>query len=549
MKALIIGLDGATFNVIDPLIEAGKLPNLDGLIRRGVHGALRSTIPPLSGAAWVSFMTGKQPGKHGILGFSKQDLNEYDQPAKVVRSDMYAGYTVFDILSQRGLRVSSYRTPMTYPTWPVNGEMVAGYPTPDRQKAFTYPPELAEQIGQTTLLSNDGIRGAGVDGELQDAHFQMGVITRYATGAIRSNRFDLISVVSNISDGFQHRFWKYYDPSHPCYTAQDGDRWGDTIEQGYRMLDEMVGALLSDLDDEWVVCVVSDHGAGPRSPWQFNTNAWLRKQGWLRLVSKAGGRRAVYKLVRRVTDAFSPAFKKWIKQYLPNKTQQQVSQARQSSGLIDWAQTRAYRVPLYSFVEGIHLNVVGRQPSGCVSLGDEYEELRDAVMSALRQVRDPKTGQPIVEHVWRREEVYNGPHLDQMPDIVFSAYPQYAGGSDIHELVSPTPRSILEHFGGDHTMDGIFILSGPGVQEGIRLNAQLIDVVPTILYSLDQPVPEDMDGKVLLDAFSPAYTADRPIHYAAPVQPDHSGDMIGQELSPQEEADIMENLRGLGYVG
>ncbi|RMF35497.1 MAG: hypothetical protein D6759_04630 [Chloroflexi bacterium] len=550
MKALIIGLDGATFDIIEPLVEAGRLPHLATLMARGVYGPLESTLPPVSGAAWVSFMTGKQPGRHGILGFTQHDLSRYDGFSQtVVRSDMYAGQTLFDILSERGLRVSAYRVPMTYPVWPINGEMVAGHPTPDRRRAFTYPAYLADRIGPIMLLSNDEIRGAGVEDELRDARFQTDVMIRYMRQAIRSGRFDLVMGVTGISDGFQHKFWKYYDPSHPCYTAEEGKRWGTAIEQGYAMLDEMVGALAADLDEEWFIYIISDHGGGPRPPWQFNTNAWLHQQGWLRLVAGAGGRRTTYKLVKRVTDRFSNPFRQWVKRRLPERLRKQVTQMRQYGGLIDWHQTRAYRVPLYSFVEGIHLNVVGRQPAGCVQPGAEYERLREEIIAALQEVRDPRTGEPIVERAWPREALYAGPYLDRIPDIVFQMRSQYAGGGEMDGLVSPTPRSYLEHFSGDHTLEGIFILAGPSVCSGMRLtHARLIDVVPTVLYSLNQPIPEDMDGRVLLEAFVPDHVADHPVEYAAPVGPDLSEATDDQGLSPEEEAGILETLRELGYV-
>src|SRR5439155_5222514 len=145
-KALIIGLDGATWDVIDPLLAKGELPHIGRLVERGVRAHLRSTIPPVTAAAWPSIVTGMNPGMHGIFRFETLDHEEYDRRGEFNSSDRIAGRTIFDYLGGLGERVLAAAVPMTYPAWPINGRMVSGYPTPRPDQFFTYPPEWADEV-------------------------------------------------------------------------------------------------------------------------------------------------------------------------------------------------------------------------------------------------------------------------------------------------------------------------------------------------------------------------------------------------------------------
>src|SRR5918911_5639420 len=150
-KVICIGLDGATFDVIDPLVRRGRLPTLSGLLSAGTRAELRSTVPALSAPAWVSFMTGMNPGRHGVFHF--RTMTRGALGSDLVGSWMYRGRKIFDEASRGGLRVSAFRVPMTYPPWPVNGVMVSGFPTPDPQTNFTYPETLGPRIGPLLRLT------------------------------------------------------------------------------------------------------------------------------------------------------------------------------------------------------------------------------------------------------------------------------------------------------------------------------------------------------------------------------------------------------------
>ncbi len=185
---------------------------------------------------------------------------------------------------------------------------------------------------------------------------------------------------------------------------------------------------------------------------------------------------------------------------------------------IDWKQTKAYRFPMYPPVEGIMINVVGRQPEGCVQPGEEYEAVRTRILEEIRNIRDPKTGELVVLEAYRREEIYNGERIEMAPDIIFVTQDAYKGGTSVEELVSSVPLDVLEKLSGVHRMDGIIVAQGPHIRRNVKLErAQLIDLAPTVLYTLEMPIPSDMDGKPLAAIFEEThinqsiatYTAER----------------------------------------
>ena len=143
-RVLIIGLDGATFDVLGPMIERGRMPNLAAIIREGASGVLNSTQPPITPAAWTTFMTGKGPGRHGIVDFERYDVRTnrltFNSTMEIREK------TFWDILSEKGFRVGSINLPMTYPPKRVNGFMISGFDAPSMEAEFTYPRDLKDEI-------------------------------------------------------------------------------------------------------------------------------------------------------------------------------------------------------------------------------------------------------------------------------------------------------------------------------------------------------------------------------------------------------------------
>ena len=236
----------------------------------------------------------------------------------------------------------------------------------------------------------------------------------------------------------------------------------------------------------------------------------------------------------------------WLVEHLPQRFRREALAFRQATHLIDWSRTRAYRVPLQYPAEGIEINVRGRQPQGVVEPGAEYERLREEIIAALRELRDPATGRAVVREVWRREEVYPTGDLDAVPDIVCLLEEGIDAGSDLQRVFTDVPLADLERLNGDHTMEGIAILWGAGVRAGHRLALHLLDLPPTLLWAMGLPVPEDMDGRVLTEAFTPEYVAAHPVTYTREMG--WTARAGRTALTPEEEAEIQKALVGLGYL-
>ncbi len=547
-KVLVIGLDGATYTIIDPLIEQGQLPTLARLQKEGARGVLTSTMPPNSAPAWTSFMTGVTPARHGILDFKEADLHRYDGfTGNFVTSAAFAGHTIFDLIGEKGAGVLAFRVPMTYPVWPVNGVMVAGYPTPDRRQAYVYPPELTAEFDPIAGFSHDEIARAGLQEERQNADEEIATLIQAMSRFLQEGKLDFYMGVTGVSDGFHHKFWKYHDPSHPLYDPTLPEATHNIIREYYGKLDRAVGELLAHVNDDWLVLVMSDHGGGPRPHRQFNTNAWLHQHGWLHL--KGSGESSWQKRQRHTLEWLRNKipFKTWLAQHLPGSVQEGVRALRTATNLIDWERTKAYRIGLQFPAEGVVINLRGRQPEGIVAPGEEYRQLQDAIIAAIKGVRDPETGGPVIEAAYRREELYPSGNLDQVPDVLFVMAPHLGGGADLDQLFGQLPLSYLERLNGDHTMHGITLAWGKGIQPGKQFDLNIVDLAPTILYAMGLPVPSGMDGRVLTEIFTPEYVAAHPVQH-------REGGALGEEesdhyqLSAEEEAEIRKALARLGYV-
>jgi predicted AlkP superfamily phosphohydrolase/phosphomutase len=213
---------------------------------------------------------------------------------------------------------------------------------------------------------------------------------------------------------------------------------------------------------------------------------------------------------------------------------------------IDWSASVAYRLKVFPSVEGIVLNVRGRQSQGIVEPGGAYEALCDRLLSDLTALRDPESGQPIVARASRREDLFEGPYVDDIPDILLELHPSYTGGSALHgSLVTALPLDELSAYSGSHSPDGLFVFNGPGVRRGHWLEgAHIQDLAPTLMHIMGLPVASWMDGRVLLDLFELA--AARPVDYAEYDLLASDRSSVG--LTVEEEDAIRAQLAGLGYL-
>jgi predicted AlkP superfamily phosphohydrolase/phosphomutase len=207
---------------------------------------------------------------------------------------------------------------------------------------------------------------------------------------------------------------------------------------------------------------------------------------------------------------------------------------------VDWSRTVAYSM---GHVGQVYLNLKGREPEGIVEPSD-YAAVRRRVVDTLRTLRDPKTGKPLVDRIILREEAASGPYLDRAPDLhlVLDGYRAIA-----FPLFATDGNVVTQQIRGDsgcHRLHGVFIGSGPAFAAGSIVGARIIDLAPTILHILGVPVPADMDGRVLADALAPDLQA-RAVETS--VAAGHAVEQV--DLTPEEQAEVEERLRALGYLG
>jgi predicted AlkP superfamily phosphohydrolase/phosphomutase len=501
-KVIVIGLDGATFRLIEPWAQAGKLPTFAKLLKEGVRGNLRSTIRPESSIAWSSFATGKNPGKHGVFGFVVHRENSYSTDITTAKSIKSA--RLWNIVSDHGKKVVVLNVPMTYPPQPVNGCLVSGMLTPSLKSRFTYPDGLGQEL--LTELGDYVITVHGVHHDkesfVNDVKYCTEKHKEAALYLMKKCEWDLFTVVFTELDRLQHFLWADMDPSHPRHDPERAAP--NAILEYHQYLDDILREILENVvDDSTTVLIISDHGFNGFYK-TVHPNTWLRDQGLLTLRSEYS-RSGLKKLLFGLRS--SPALAK-AKRALPVLRDMRLS-TRSLNGLrfesmIDWQNTRAF----YSEVGGIRINLEGREPEGIVKPGSEYESLIENLHQTLESAMDPETGSSIFEAVYRREDLYWGPYVKRAPDLIIEPKRDEDDPGKNYALAYDVPTndqsllSLSNPRTGNHTLDGIFVASGEGMRRDVEIRgSSILDLAPTILFTMGLSVPEGLDGRVLQEIY------------------------------------------------
>lgn len=567
-RVLVIGLDGATFDLIKPWVSTGKLPNIGRLMSEGVYGNLESVPNMCSAAAWPSFATGKNPGKHGLYWFAEPKRDSYE--FRYANATFCKAETLWKLLSRAGKRVGVIHVPMTYPAEAVNGFLIAGVeaPSPD-SKGFSYPPELISEVrehcGPYIISAGlpEYVASGRVEKGLQGIKKQIASRLCAAQYLIKSKPWDFFMVVFGATDHAHHALWKFIDERHPGYNAEDASRYGDSIYQVYAEVDMAVGALLETVGDDVTVIIMSDHGGGLNQWGANHLNDWLEAEGYLMHNTSLGDQdpSSLSGVIRELTLRVLGRVYSLIRLYLPRKYLGVLSgifpklRALVESRLhyydIDWSATRAYADGV---TDCIRINLKGREPEGIVEPGTEYEQLRDELIQKLYECRDPVTGKKVVDRVSKREEIYQGPYLDRAADLEI----RWNTDGVIHGLCEAalTKRRKFEtqvdRVSGGHRPNGILIAKGMEVRKGVEIEgARIIDLAPTVLHLMEQEVPEDMDGIVLANILDSNFSDSHPIRYSEAADP-NGFDLPSSDAcdgyTETETRELEERLRGLGYI-
>ncbi len=555
-RVMIIGLDGATLDLIRPWAEAGILPTFKRLIQNGASGPLRSTMPPLTPTAWSSFMTGVNPGKHGVFEFyaNREDSGR----SMLVQSGRRQAPSFWQLAGQEGKRVIVYNVPVTYPPERVNGVMVTGLMTPPGAKDACYPPELQpelENIVPHLGFSRHRVFRQGHEDELvrellQD-HAKNFKILRYL---MDRNPWDLLVMVFQHTDTMGHFMWRHMEEKGAGLPKSMREVAANAMQECYRDVDAKLGELIREVGEGAYLFVVSDHGHG-RQERAFATNTWLLQNGYIKLKQDVFTRLRymLYRMGFTKMRALGLLIKLGLADAVTRTDDEKIATTKRrfrrvfiSLEDIDWTRTRACSFGPYG---PIYINLRGRTPQGIVEPGKEYDTLLDQLTADLLQVKEPGTDQPLFPEIHRGRDVYSGPFAERGPDLVY--YPQnwkyYSKGNRVFETKECiTPVRIQE---GGHRMNGILFVSGPGIQPGYQIaGASIMDIAPTALALLGVTVPEYMDGRVLENAMTRGLREQLSVKYTA--QSISAPELVpANEMSPEDEEVLVTRLRDLGYLG
>ncbi len=540
-KVFCIGIDGATFDVIMPMVRAGELPAFARLMDSGASGQLLSTPNLISPSAWTSFLTGVNPGKHGIFEFYEKKRDCYG--VRFINASDRKAASLWRILSDSGAKVGVVNVPMTYPAEKVNGLLIAGLESPGPEaKGFTYPAGLYEELKGALgrYIMEPGITSHVMAGDRDTAEALLyeSIENRKASTLYLMKKYpwDFFNVVFRETDPAQHCFWKFYDKGSPDYEPSPYAR---VIPEVYRRIDAAMGEIMAALPGDVTVIVLSDHGFGFRQYGNLCLNGWLEGGGYLSFREKDRAP-LTGRLYRQVEKRFKRKTKERLVRLFPKLRDRVQSGVFFSS--IDWAGTRAFADGIR---EGIYINLKGREPEGVVEPG-EYEALRDEIIEGLMKMTDPQSNEPVVDRVLKREDAYHGKMTEMSPDLIVRWRPGVGiSGLKAADGAVFAPRFLTEEhrtISGDHRESGVLFLTGPAIKKGGIKGASIMDLAPTILHVMGHAVPSDMDGVVLKGALK----GRKKVVLSGPSGKD--GASIPGGYAPDEEEAVRKRLRDLGYV-
>ncbi|MEM7331426.1 MAG: alkaline phosphatase family protein [Chloroflexota bacterium] len=558
MKLLTIALDGATLDLLKPWLADGELPHLAELFEKGASGTLNSTIPWATPTAFASFATGTNPGKHGVYDFGTLINEDYTAFIPTNGSNVN-GRSLWKILSDAGMRCGVVNMPMTYPAEAINGFLVSGIPYPGSSNKLCYPPNLLDDLRQKGW---DLARNASDDLGGNYEAYLVGLIELVKTRTdatlhlVQEYDPDFLTVHYLETDQVQHRFWQFLE-DEPNFTA--GSPLTDGMLQLWRVMDECIGRLVTAVSPDTFICIMSDHGFGPTRH-QVWINNWLIENNFLILKPTLGVRfkKWLYRIglspaairekaPERLKLAILQFFERQKGRALAEQLEGDDSKA-QGKGLmdrlterlaldfydVDWSKTVAFSTGTTA-VGYVWLNLQGRDPQGTVAQGEEYGRVRQSIIDKLQ------TWEAVGE-VLPREQVWQGSQLNSAPDIVIRwAQPTtdaryFQTRISSHHLMKPVPNDYASH-----RPDGMLLFVGQGVKPSQNLSADILDLAPTFLWLLDQPVPTYMDGSVLTDCVEKT-------DEVTFIEVEMVDTAVDAQLTAEEEDAIIESLKGLGYM-
>lgn len=502
-RTIALGVDGATYDLLDEWIQAGELPNFESIADEGLDWALETTIPTRSIPAWPSFNSGTNLGTHGLLDFNC-DLDS-DSEELVDQTNLRSG-RFWDVLAEDGVSPITLGGLLTYPPREVqNGVEVSGPMTPESAEVFTTPESVSERIrelvpGYEFGPSLDGSRRAVRDACIESAEQRATV----AKDLMTEHNWQFFFGLFIATDRAQHKLWDTPEEILPVY----------------KKVDDFIGWVREKYPEANVI-LFSDHGFTSPPERDFFLNAWLASRN-----DTAEGSPDTSLKYTVAKWSYSNA-----RHYLGINFRD-LAPARLETWLTDTGESSSSPVRAAKRnIDGVH-----------VDLPNDQEVIEDMI-NDLCDLTDPETGSQVFRGVYRKEDLYEGKYVEDLPEIILLPNPEYnVNTNPSNNVFGLFPGSENEGM-HDAAREGVLMMAGPNVkQDPERKTASLLDIPPTLLHMCDSPIPSNYDGKVLTDTLTGA-PAQREV---ASREPLHTGpEMIS---TAEDREDVEERLSDLGYL-
>lgn len=528
-RTLFIGLDGATFTVLDEMTrdlpEVGvTMPFLKQFMETGARAKLLSTPNPLTPPGWVSIMTGRTPGSHGVYDFIRAEEKGNDvyftlSDARDIRTEL-----IWSMISRQDRTVVSLNFPFTAPPQPIAGALVPGFVPWKHLRRNTTPPDLYDRLKEIPdfdpkQLAWDFDREKQAVEMMSEEDLEKWVeyhIPRdeqwflIAEKLLREDKPDLMAVLFDGVDKLQHQAWRFLDPA---LLSSNPNPWQKRMRElcleYFRKLDGYIQKLVESVGSDTQVFMASDHGF-TTSTEIVRINTFLHEKGYL---------------AWKETDN-SDTSKRRDASWFAN---------------LDWEKTLAYsRTPSGN---GITIRVA-QKPGDSGIQPEEYEAFRDKLIQDLESFKDPNTGDRVIQAVHKREDIYSGDALSEAPDLTL-VLRDFGFVSIKNVQPALEPRDVPA---GTHHRDGIFIASGSALKSGfVGERHDLVDVTATLLHSLGLPIPVDMEGRVAEDFFRAEYLESKPV-IVGTVSSSKEDNANSEDITDEDKEKILAQLQMLGYL-
>jgi predicted AlkP superfamily phosphohydrolase/phosphomutase len=532
IRTLLIGLDGATFSVLDPLMHQGVMPFLQSFFAGGVRAGLRTIVPPLTPPAWTSLMTGRTPGNHGVFDFFRMD-SPASRHIRFFNSNDVQCDTIWSLASAGGLRTTTINFPAMFPPPHISGYVVPGWVPWKQLRLACWPEGLFEKLkaipgfNQRELAMDIKMEEKATEGTSNHAELGPWIelhtrreqnLFQVLQHLTQEDPSELTAVLFDGVDKLQHLCWRYLRPEDDRPLTEE---WEHQIRQlclqYFCSLDSLLRQLCELAGPEATVLLASDHGFGPTYD-VLHINTWLEQHGYLAWSEAAHSRDTEGALLG-------------------------VGQVAKHTWLMDWNKTKAFATTPTS--NGIYIVVSDGTSPGVPAA--EYPAFIHKLSGELRQIPDLHTGQPLVSEIWTREKAFQGPHADAAPDLTLILRD---GGlvSILPSTEAVTRRPVVS---GSHRPVGIFGARGPGLRRGFHASElSILDIASTTLYTLGLSIPEGLQGRVPEEIYQDTFFETHPIRRVA-AGASTAATRAGNAPPPtkiEDEEVVLERLRELGYI-